>query len=222
MYISKLTSYTLAPIGTGNGLNRFNLTLSAGDVCSIHSDSPDDARLLLKALSTLVYPEEGVYHFHDSILDFSDYKKLLFFKRRIGYIAIDSALLSNRTIRQNLLYMWYYSENSLKLSLDDKTEKLCEDFGISDKLDIHAARVGRVDLRVAAMIRELSKFPEILLIERPEDLVGQIRRDLFLEILRDMIALKVPVVYWSYNDDLISKTSNKRIYIENGDLTVTR
>jgi ABC-type ATPase involved in cell division len=219
VYLSELSDYVLAPIGTGSGLNRFNFTISKGDACSIKSDSRDDARLLLKALATLIYPTKGVYLFYGEKLDFTDYRKLLFCKREIGYIALDSAMLSNRTIRENLLFMRHYFENSLDISLDEKTKKLCRDFRIYDKLDIHASKLDRMDLRVAIAIRELTKRPKLLIVERPEDLVSHIKRGLFLKILNDMIIAKIPMVFLSYSEGLIRELANKKITIENGNFT---
>ena len=219
MYLSELSDYVLAPSGTGRGLNRFNFTISKGDAYSIKSDSGDDARLLLKALATLIYPTKGAYLFYGEKLDFTDYRKLLFCKREIGYIALDSAMISNRTIRENLLFMRHYFENSLDISLDEQTKNLCRDFRIYDKLDIHVSKLDRMDLRVAIAIRELTKHPKLLIVERPEDLVSHIKRGLFLKILNDMIIAKIPMVFLSYREDLIRELANKKITIENGKLT---
>ncbi len=219
MYLSELSDYVLAPIGTGSGLNRFNFTISKGDAYSIKSDSGDDARLLLKALATLIYPTRGTYLFYGEKLDFTDYRKLLFCKREIGYIALDSAMISNRTIRENLLFMRHYFENSMDISLDEQTKKLCRDFGIYDKLDTHASKLDRMDLRVAIAIRELTKRPKLLIVERPEDLVSHSKRGLFLKILNDMIIAKIPMVLLSYSEDLIRELETKKITIENGKFT---
>ncbi len=220
MFFAQLSNYSIAPadIGTGKGLNRFNLMLSKGDVCSIHTDSPEDAHLLLKALTTLIYPVEGTYFFCGKKLDFSDYRKLLPIKKKIGYIAPDSAMISNRTLRENLLLSRSYHENSLGVSLDDKTQKLCELFNIEDKLDIITAKFGRLDLRAAITVRELTKNPEMLLLERPEDIVGHTNFDFFVDLMKEMLKLGMPIVFFSYNTKFITDVSNKSIIIQNGAL----
>ena len=216
MHLCELTHYTLSPIGTGMGLTDFSFSLSAGEVCCVSTDSPDDARLFLKALATLVRPQSGRYVFNGGHLDFSDYRNLLFCKRNIGYVAFDTAMLSNRTLLQNLLFMRFYFENSLTLSLDEKTMDLCKAFGIHNKLEIPAAKLDPSDLRIAILIRELSKSPVMLLFERPEDFVGHEKFGLFAEILNEKIVSTVPVVLFSYNREFMEKYSTKSIHISAG------
>ncbi len=102
-----------------------------------------------------------------------------------------------------------YFENSLDISLDDQAKNLCRDFRIYDKLDTHASKLDRMDLRAAITIRELTKHPKLLIVERPEDLVSHSKRGLFLKILNDMIIAKIPMVLLSYSEDLIRELANK-------------
>ena len=92
MHLIELSNYSLAPTGSGNGLDGFYLALSKGDIYSIQTDLIDDASNLLRALATLTHPIKGAYLFMGEKLDFSDYRKLLPYKKKIGYIAPDSAM----------------------------------------------------------------------------------------------------------------------------------
>ncbi len=217
MILCELTDYSLGPIGTGSGIDKFDFRLSKGDVCSIHTDSSDDATLLIKALATIVFPNQGVYRFKGKQLNFSDYRKLLWCKKKIGYVTTDSAMMSNRTIRENFLFMRYYFENSLSIAIDEKTEKFCRDFGILDKLDTHASKIDRAILGIAITIRELSKSPEILLFDRPDDFISHAKFDLFMQILSEIVVTKVPVVFFSHNTEFIEIFSNRKISIFNKD-----
>jgi hypothetical protein len=51
MYLIELSDYCLNPLGTGNGLNHSYFALSSGDVCSLQTDSTDEAHTFLKALT---------------------------------------------------------------------------------------------------------------------------------------------------------------------------
>ena len=99
MKLIELSDYTLSPIGTGNGLNRFYFDLSKGDVCSIQADLPDDAHLLLKAIAMLEHPTEGAYRFMGKKINFSDQRNLLPYKKKIGYITTDASMISTRFLR---------------------------------------------------------------------------------------------------------------------------
>ena len=216
MYLINLVDYTIDSPEEDCSLEKLNFVLSRGDAVEINADSPYRAHMFLKALSMLVKPVSGDFYFNDKKVDFSDYRNLLPCKRKIGYIASDSAMISNISIRENLLYMRYYFENSLSLSLDETAKKLCKNFGIYDKLDMRPGRLSSVNLRIAIAIRELVKSPDILLLERPEDFIGHANFDLFAEVLRDMMVTQMPLVFISYNRKFIEEFSNKKIFFKGG------
>jgi ABC-type ATPase involved in cell division len=218
MHLIELSDYTLARPENGNGIKTFNFSLSRGEVCSIHSDSFDDAHLLIQALATLVHPLQGEYRFQGQVIEFSDYRDVLFCKKKIGYIASGSAMLSNKTVRENLLLSRCYFENSLSLTLDENVLRLCRIFGIQNKLDLRSSEINQLDSRIAISIRELTKPLELLLLERPEDFIKHSQFGLFMQILKDVILSEVPVVFVSYNKNFVEKFSNKKILISGGTL----
>jgi ABC-type sugar transport system ATPase subunit len=219
MFLIELSDYCLNATGSGNGLKNFYFTLSDGDICSIQTDSSDDAHNFLKALATLVYPVNGAYRFLGEAVNFSDYRELLPIKKKIGYIGQDSAMISNRTVRENMLLMRYYFENSLSLVLDENASKLCKMFNLQDKLDLRPGDLRPVDLRIAIAIRELSKSVDVLLLDRPEDYFGYNKFALFKEIIRDIIESGPAVVFFSHDLNFIETFSNMKILIKGGTLT---
>ena len=219
MYLIELSDYSLPATGSGSGLKNIYFAVSGGDVCFIQSESINDAHLFLKALATLVRPYNGTYRYMGETLDFSDYRKLLPFKKKIGYIGQDAAMISNRTIRENLLLLRYYFENSLSLELDKNVVQLCNLFDLQDKLDIRPGELRPVELRTAIAIRELAKSLDILLLERPEDYFGHSKLDLFNQILKANIEQGHAVVFSSNDQNFIEAFSNRKIRIADGTLT---
>ena len=220
MPIIELTDYTLEPEGAGNGLTDFGFSLFSGDGYAIQTDSIDDAALLLKALVTLVSPRKGTYCFNDTKIDLSDYRNSLPCKRQMGYIASDTALISNRTVRENLLFMRYFHEDSLMLPLDDHAAELCRKFDIFDKLDRRPGELHPQDIKNTITIRELSKYPDVLVLERPEDFIDHTKFNLFMETVTAMTLQKLPVVFYSSDTDFIKSFSNKKLNISKGRLTL--
>ncbi len=219
MYINELIDYSVFSENKDVGLTISHFSLSLGDVCCIHTDSIDNAHLFLKALATLVPPFNGIYLFKEQKLNFSDYRSLLHIKKNIGYIAPDSALLSNRTVEENLLLTRYYYEDSLDISLDEKTMEMCLQFGIENKLNLRPADLDGSDLRAVITIRELTKTLDLLLLERPEDFVGHSKFDFFIENFEKILQTGVPVVFFSNDDTFINRFSNKTVIIRNRRIT---
>jgi ABC-type ATPase involved in cell division len=173
MALIELIAYGLQPLGTGSGLSDISLTFQRGEIGAVDADDPEEALLLLRGLATLIRPAAGTYRFDGKDLKFSDYRRLLPIKRRIGYVAADAAMLSNRTLRQNLLTMRHYFENALAIDLDPDTELLCRQLGIEKELEKLPSQVDPVDLHLAIAVREISKAPDLLLLDRPEETLGR-------------------------------------------------
>lgn len=222
MKLIELSDYTLSPIGQGNGLNRFYFDLSKGDACSVQADSPDDAHLLLKAIAMLEHPTDGAYRFMGEKINFSDHRNLLPYKKKIGYVAADASMISNMSIRENLLLMRYYFEDSLSIDIDDNVKNLCTVFDIYDKLDMRPGELRPTELRSAIVIRELAKSPDMLLFERPEDFIRHEKFDLFVKLLKEMLLSGLPVVFISYHTNFIKEFSNRHILISGGNLTTVK
>jgi ABC-type ATPase involved in cell division len=220
MHVIELSDVTLAARGSGNGLRKVCFNLSPGEVVSVKTDSPDDGHVFLRALATLDTPLSGQYRFAGQLLDFSDYRHLLPIKKRIAYVAQDAALLSNRTIRENLLFMRYYYENSFSIQLDESVERLCRQFGIYDKLDQRPAGLNLQDLEISIYVKELSKAPELILINSPEDFIGHTKTDLVVEHFQQVVKQGLPVVFLSYDQDFTQAFANRTVTIDRGVFSV--
>jgi ABC-type lipoprotein export system ATPase subunit len=209
----------MAPFGSGLGINQFYFALSKGDVCAIESTHPDDAIAFIKALATLVRPLKGTYRWNGRKKDLNNYRELLACKQCIGYLAPDTALISNLTLRQNLLLRRYYFENTLNDKLDDELETLCTNFNILNKLDQRPTGLNSMETQAAILIREIIKKPQVLLLNRPEDFFGHANFEQISKLFGRWIEEQRPVVILSYDRRLVRRFANKKILITNGSLT---
>lgn len=218
MNLLELSDYTLAPAGSGNGISGFYFTLNPGDVCLIDSPQPDDANLFMRALATLVRPVKGVYTFMGRKHDLRRYEDMLCCKQKIGYVAPDAALISNLTIRQNLMLQRFYHEEQLDIDLAQNVLDMCVDFGIADKLDLRPAGLRPMEVQAAIIIREITKQPAFLLLGQPEDYVEHTRYDLMVQIFNQLVADRVPMVLRSHDQLLVRRYANRKVLITNGSL----
>ncbi|MEE8400035.1 MAG: ATP-binding cassette domain-containing protein [Desulfobacterales bacterium] len=214
----ELIDYTIAPERAGKGLRDVDFSLSKGDVCAIRTDSPADAGTLLKALATLIHPERGSYRLEGNLLDFTDYRSLLPIKKRIGYIASDAAMISNRSIRDNLLLMRQYYENSLDVTLDKASEDLCRNFELDHLLDLRPGELTLSALRRAIATRELAKSPTMLFIEYPEDYIGLAHLDYFSKTLEALPLSEMAVAVSSDDKHFLDRFANRQVTLSAGTL----
>ena len=197
----------------------FSFTLNAGDVCAIESPIPDDAQLFLRALATLVHPLKGTYVFKGRAHDLRKYGDMLCCKQKIGYVARDAALISNLSVRQNLLLQRYYHENQLDIDLGTDALLLCENFGLVEKLDKRPSELNTMEIQATIVIRELTKKAEVLLLSQPEDYIGHAKFDLLLTLFNRLISERLPIVFLSYDQRLVERFANRKVLINSGSLT---
>jgi ABC-type lipoprotein export system ATPase subunit len=216
----EIKDYSLAPIGRGRGLRNFSCTIMEGDIIYIEGDHFDDTHLFLRALAALEKPQGGVYYYRGEPLDFSDYRKLLPYKRKVGYISADATLLSNRTIGENIMWQRYYLEGRRSLKVADEVMHLCRILGIEDKLDLRPSQVFRDEVRAAIIIRELIKGAEILLVEPAREALSRIHYDSAVELMKEYLSKKQTAVFSFGDEAFIREAATKKVRIVEGKLEV--
>lgn len=213
MNVVTLKNYELRDMATRCHLQDFNFSLAQGEACSVSADAADAAHLFTRALATLVYPISGRYIFLDAVLDFGQYQNLLEYKRQIGYFGPEAALISNLTVRQNLLLSRAYFENRLDLNLDDNVKNLCDAFDLTEKLDLRPTTLSPLDIRAAIITREITKPLKLFIMDSPEDLIGQPGFDFLVAHIEQKAAAGIPLVLLCENNDLIERLTDRTVRI---------
>jgi ABC-type molybdenum transport system ATPase subunit/photorepair protein PhrA len=113
-----------------------------------------------------------------------------------------------------------FHEDSLVLTLDDRTVELCRQFDIVDKLDLRPGQLHQRDLKNTIIVREIAKHPLVLALERPEDFIDHADYRFFKETLTAMMRPHPTLVFYSSDPDFIRLFSNKRIKISKGRLLI--
>ena len=198
--IIDITDLTLASPGMSRHDDEHPLTVAHGDVITVVTDSPEEGRHLLRILATLERPVRGEYRFNGKMVDLNDYRQCLDVKRQIGYVAPDAAMLSNRTLRENLLLSRIYSENDLTIDMDNTMDSLCRGAGLSRMLNRRPSVLSDRELLKAIAIREMCKAPAVMLIDRPETFMEISEKDGILNHLRNMVSSGTGVVFVSQSN----------------------
>jgi len=210
--IIDITGMVLTPPGTSRCYRTERLVIEPGDVTAVVSDVPVDVRALLRALATLERLTDGRFRFDGSDIACDDYRACLPIKRRIGYVAADAAMVSNLTLRENLLLARYYFENRLDIVLDESVDRLCRDAGLAQHLDRRPAVLSDAELLKAIMIREMIKTPLLMLVDRPENFMDITENDAIFEQLKNMVVSGTAVVFSSHNRKM-TDLANRRLVL---------
>ena len=221
MIFLELSDYSLKSDSLGSGINPCFFSARKGEIWRVESNNVNDLHLLLSGIATLSYPVQGTYIFDGARLNFSDYRHLLGIKKRIGYIASDATLISNRTIRENIIINRTYFENDLSLELKENERDICDSFGINDVLDVRPVALKPPDFRKAILIRELIKKPDVIIIEYPVEFAGHDIMGVLISHLIDAISSGAVLIYSSYNKEFVNEFTHNTLSINNGWITKT-
>jgi ABC-type lipoprotein export system ATPase subunit len=217
--IIEITDVALALPDSPRRYGTSRMTVAPGDVIAIVADAPIDGRYMLRILATLEQPERGIYRFRRDIVNPGDYRQCLAVKRQIGYVAADAAMISNRTIRENLLLARFYYENNLAIDIDQTTVSLCEDAGLFRKLNQRPSALNDSELLKAIIIREIGKSPAVMLVDRPENFLEIVEDDGIFSHLKKMVQSGAAVVFFSHNSKM-TDLSNRRLTLVDGEIRI--
>ncbi len=215
--IIEIKNLLVVPPGTARYYDTSRLAVAQGDVIAIITDTPVDARYLLRILATLEQPNAGKYLFNGTRVTLEDDQLGLAVKRQIGYVAHDAAMISNRTLRENLLLTRFYYENDLTIDIEKTTASLCREAGLSQKLNRRPSVLSDVDLLKAIMIREMGKNPAVMLVDRPEKFMEITENDGIFNHLKNMVQSGTALVFFSHNNK-VTGLSNGRLTMAGGEI----
>lgn len=217
--IIEITELALVPSGSPGHDDSNRLAVANGDVIAIANDSPTVGRHLLRIMATLDRPERGAYRFQGKPVDPKDSRQCLTVKRQIGYVAADAAMISNRTIRENLLLSKFYTENDLTIDIDNTVVSLCRGAGLLPMLNQRPSVLSDAELLKAIAIREMSKVPAVMLIDRPENFMVISDKDGIYNHLKDMVRSGTAVVFVSL-DATMNGLANRELTVVGGKLRI--
>ena len=169
----------------------------------------------MRVLATLDRLHAGHYRFFETAIDPNDYRQCLTVKRQIGYVAADAAMISNRTLRENLLLTRFYYENDLTIDLDEPVVSLCREAGLLQKLNQRPSVLHNGELLSAVAIREMGKAPALMLVDRPEDFMELTETDHLFSHLKKIVGSGTAVIFIS-RDRKITDLANRQLILAAG------
>ncbi len=221
MPLLELEGCSYAPWSQGRGLAPFSFGIEEGETAAVVSDTNEDAHLFLRALAGLERPLSGSFIHRGEALDASDYRRVLAYKRKVGYIASDAAVFSNRTLGETLLFHSRYFGEAGTGVLPGETLALCRHFEIAEKLDLRPAQAFEEDIRLTVIVRELAKKPDLLLVERPSTHLDHASHMQVLDHLRLLAGKGQTMVIYSFDRGLLNEIATQTVTIRNGQLLQT-
>ena len=173
----------------------------------------------LKLLAGLIPPTSGTICFDGKEIHSMSQKQNLEFRRKASFMFQDSALWANQDIYHNLeLPLQIHFPEMSAAERKEKIRTYMELVDYKKSLIIRPAALSIGEQKKISFARALICEPEILFLDEPTESIDEKTEDLFIGLLKKLIADNRTIVYVSHDNYLINSFVCDKIYFEDGEI----
>ena len=188
---------------------------SDGRVTALFGPSGAGKTSLVNCLAGLIRPTRGRMAVDGQVL-FDDRTGVSVppHRRRIGYVFQEGRLFPHLTVRQNLLYGWWFTPRSERR---EQLESVVDLLGLGAYLGRRPGRLSGGEKQRVALGRALLASPRLLLMDEPLASLDAARKDEilpYIERLRD--ETRIPIVYVSHAVSEVARLANTLVVLAEG------
>jgi molybdate transport system ATP-binding protein len=189
--------------------------VSAGRLTAFFGRSGSGKTSLVNIIAGVLRPDRGrVVVDGTPLLDTDQGLFVPKHKRRVGYVFQEGRLFPHLTVRQNLLFGWWFTPKQERhVGLDQVLDLL----GIGHLLDRRSSALSGGEKQRVAIGRALLTSPRLLLMDEPLASLDDARKDEilpFIERLRD--EAQVPIVYVSHSLSEVARLATTVVMLLDG------
>ena len=197
-------------------LKDINITIPDGCIFGIVGQSGAGKSTLLRCINGLEHYSSGSIVVNGVDMNTLDNKGMLEFRRGIGMIFQNFALLNRKTVLDNVklpMECWKYSEEEM----DKRARQLLERVGLGDKIhDMPESLSGGQKQRVA-IARALALEPTVLLCDEATSALDPAITQSILELLEDINEeLGITIVIVTHEMSVVKEACDRVAVLEDG------
>lgn len=197
-------------------LEDISMEIPQGCIFGIVGQSGAGKSTLLRCLNGLESYDSGSIQIDDTRLDGLSDKELLKFRRGIGMIFQNFALLARRTVLDNVklpMEFWKYD----KTEMESRAVELLELVGLKDKLYAMPDELSGGQKQRVAIARALTLKPKVLLCDEATSALDPAITQSILELLSDINReLGITIVMVTHEMSVIKTVCDRVAIIEDG------
>jgi molybdate transport system ATP-binding protein len=188
---------------------------SGGGLTALYGPSGCGKSTIVNIIAGLIRPQAAKVICGGEVLADTDKRIWLpAHHRRIGYVFQDARLLPHFSVRQNLRYGRWFTEQDRRYAREDQIVEL---LGLSDLLNRKPKQLSGGEKQRVALGRALLQSPRLLLMDEPlASLDVQRKQEIlpYIERLRDVS--KVPIVYVSHAIEEVTRLATDAVLMSRG------
>ncbi|HKO18558.1 MAG TPA: molybdenum ABC transporter ATP-binding protein [Acidobacteriaceae bacterium] len=189
--------------------------ISDGRVTALFGRSGSGKTSLVNIIAGLIRPNQAHVSLDKDVLIDTD--RSIFVprhRRRVGYVFQEGRLFPHLTVRQNLLYGWWFTAAAIR---SREFGRVVEMLGIGPLLDHRPGLLSGGEKQRVAIGRALLSSPRLLLMDEPLASLDEPRKAEimpYLERLRD--ETKIPIILVSHSVPEVARLATTLVLMEEG------
>lgn len=186
-------------------LKDITLHINKGEMLAIMGRSGSGKSTLLNIIGGITEPTSGDVWIKGNKIDFNDKKELCALRRKhIGYVVQNFALVSRKTVWENVLLPIQSSRN--KKERDIKAKNLLAELGVIDKLNMYPYQISNGEKQRVAIARALINDKKIILADEPTGALDYQSAENTIRLLQNLTREKeITVLIVTHDQEIANK-----------------
>lgn len=201
-------------------LSDVNLQISKGQFLYLVGETGSGKSSLLKTLYADLPLTEGTGKVAGFKLAKIKRSKVPFLRRKLGIVFQDFQLLSDRNIKENLIFVMKATGWKEKIKMVERVEELMEKVGLTDKTLKMPHELSGGEQQRVAIARALINSPEIILADEPTGNLDAVNSEKIIHLLSDISMSGTAVLMATHDQNLMEKFKSKTITCHQGKVTI--
>ena len=202
-------------------LESINIQINDGDIYGLVGKSGAGKSTLLNCINGLETYDGGSLKVNEVEVSNLNKKELQYFRKDIAMIFQDFALMSRKTVYDNIAFpmkCWKYD----KKQIDARVRELAEIVGISDKLWQKPEQLSGGQKQRVAIARALSMEPKILLCDEATSALDPTTTNSILQLLKQINErIGITIVIVTHQMDVVKKICKNISLLQKGHIVVS-
>lgn len=191
-------------------------------VVRIRSKSGGGKSSLLKLLAGFQEPTAGHYFINENDITEMSFEEFVPFTLKMGYCFEQGGLISNKTMRQNLMLPFFYHRQLSAQDADERVKRYCDLFGLTRVADLRPGMVSAGLRKACAVARSLIVEPQLLLLDNPTSALDEHGTSVLIDLVKAQQAAGTlkHIFVCSDDEDFMQHFEHKNIDIAESRLSV--